>query len=156
MYPTINLFGSFSWQESNNNNFFGTNKWFGSNYIGLKISIPILPEVSKIAIVRKDRINLEIAQNNWNHSKLLDLINNNQLEIDYQKAYESYLINSKIEALQKDSYEKNLNIYQEGIISATDLISSFDDWLNSSLNTVALLATVEYAKSKIIINNTIK
>lgn len=156
MYPTLNLFSSFSWQESNNNNWFGTNNWFGSNYIGLKVSIPILPEVSKIATVKQNRINLEIAQNNWNHNKLQDQINNNQLELDYRKAYESYKINTEIEALQKDSYEKNLNIYLEGIISATDLINSFEDWLNSSLNTVALIASVEYAKSKIIISNTIK
>jgi len=156
MYPTLNLFSSFSWQESNNNKFFGTNNWFGSNYIGLKLSIPILPEISKIATVKYGRINLEIAKNNWDHSILQDQINNNQLELDYRKAYESYLINSEVESLRKDSYEKNLNIYREGIISATDLINSFDEWLNSSLNTVALLASVEYTKSKIIISNTIK
>lgn len=156
IYPTLSLFSSFSWQESNNDKFFGTNNWFGANYIGLKLSIPILPEVSKIAAVKYDRINLEIAQNNWNHSKLQEQINNEQLELDYQKAFESYEITASIETLRKDSYEKNLNIYREGLISATDLINSFDDWLNSSLNTVALLASVQYAKSKIIISNTIK
>lgn len=156
MYPTLSLFSSFSWLESNNNSFFGTSNWFSSNYIGLKISIPILPEISKISAVKQDRINLEIAKNNWSHSKLLDQINNNQLELDYRKAYESYIISTKIELLRKETYEKNLNIYQEGILAVNELISSFDEWLNSSLNNVMLLATLEYAKSKINISNIIK
>ena len=156
MYPTLNLFSSFSWQESNNNNFFGTNNWFTANYIGLKLSFPILPEVSKIAAVKYDKINLEIAQNNWNHNKLQDQINNEQLELEYRKSNESYKLAIDIEALRKDSYEKNLNIYREGIISTTDLINSLNDWLNSSLNTVTLLAAVEFSKNKIIISNLIK
>lgn len=156
MYPTLSLFSSFSWQESNNSNFFATKSWLGSNYIGLKISIPILPDVSKIMTVKFDRINLETVQNSWQHSKLQDQITNEQLDLDYKKAYESYQINVKIETLQKDSYLKNFTIYQEGIISASDLINSFEDWLKSSLNAVQLLASVEYAKSRIIISNRIK
>ncbi|MFB9076305.1 TolC family protein [Flavobacterium procerum] len=156
MYPTLSLFSSFSWQESNNSNFFGTKSWLGANYIGLKISIPILPESSKIMAVKFDRINLEMAQNNWKHSRLQNQINNEQLELDCKKAYESYQLNVKIETLQKDSYLKNFNIYKEGIISASDLINSFEDWLKSSLNSVALLAAAEYAKSRIIISNRIK
>jgi outer membrane protein len=115
-----------------------------------------LPEASKIASVKYDRVNLQIAKNNWQHNMLQDRINNNQLELDYQKAFKSYRLAVDIESLRKDSYYKNLAIYREGLLSATDLINSFDEWLNSSLNTVSLQATAEYAKSKIILSNTIK
>ncbi|MNQ85059.1 Outer membrane efflux protein [compost metagenome] len=156
MYPTLSFFSSLSWQESNNRSFLGTDSWLGANYIGLKVSIPILPETSKITAVKFDRINLEMAKNNWKHSTLQDQINNEQLELDYKKAFESYQLSIKIETLQKDSYWKNFNIYREGIISASDLINSFEDWLKSSLNTAALLAAAEYAKSRILISNRIK
>jgi len=156
MYPTLNLFSTFSWQESNNINFFGTNDWFSANYIGLKLSIPLLPQVSKIATVKYDRVNLEIARNNWSHSKLQDQINNQQLELDYRKSAKSYEIAVRVEALRKDSYQKNFNIYQEGLISATELINSFNEWLNSSYNTASAAAAAEYAKSKILISNMIK
>lgn len=156
MYPTLSLFSSFSWQESNNIDFFGTKSWLGANYIGLKVSIPILPEVPKVMSVKFDRINLETAQHNWKHSRLQDQINSGQLELDYKKAYESCQLNLKIESLQRDSYLKNFNIYKEGIISAYDLINSFEDWLKSSLNMATLLAAAEYAKSRIIISNRIR
>jgi outer membrane protein len=156
LYPTLNLFSSFGWQQTTNNHFFDSSQWFGTSYVGLRLSIPLLPEASKIASVKYDRVNLQIAKNNWQHNILQDKINNNQLELDYQKAYKSYRLAVQIEALRKDSYFKNLNIYREGILSATDLINSFDEWLNSSLNTVALLANAGYAKSKITISNTIK
>ncbi len=155
-YPTLTLFASMGWQESNDNSFFHTNNWLGSSYVGLRLSIPLLPEVSKITAVRVGRANLEMAANDWAHAKLQEQINNSQLELDYKKAIESHQIAAQVEALSNDSYQKNLNIYREGLISATDLIISFEQWLNSGLNTAALLATAGYAKSRIIINNTLK
>lgn len=154
--PTVNLFSSFGWQQTTNNHFFDSSTWFGTSFVGLRLTIPLLPEASKIASVKYDRVNLQIAKNNWQHNMLQDRINNNQLELDYQKAFKSYRLAVDIESLRKDSYYKNLAIYREGLLSATDLINSFDEWLNSSLNTVSLQATTEYAKSKIILSNTIK
>jgi outer membrane protein len=156
IYPTLNLFSSFGWQQNTNNHFFDDSKWLGTSYVGLRLSIPLLPEASKIASVKYDRVNLQIARNNWQHNVLQDNINNKQLELDYQKANKSYLLALQIESLRKDSYYKNLSIYREGILSATDLINSFDDWLNSALNTVTQLANAEYAKSKINMSNTVK
>lgn len=155
-YPTLNLFSSFGLQQNTNNRFFDNSRWFGTSYVGLRLSIPLLPEFTKITTVKNDKINLQIARNNWQHSVLQDRINNNQLVLDEQKAKKSYRAAVQIEALRKDSYYKNLNIYREGLLTAADLIESFEDWLNSSLNTVAQLANAKYARSKITISNTIK
>lgn len=155
-YPTINLFSTFGLQQNTNNRFFDSSRWFATSYVGLRLSIPLLPETSKIAAVKYDKINLQIARSNWQHSILQDKINNNQLALEEQKADKSYRIALQIEALRKDSFYKNLNIYREGILSATDLIDSFDDWLNSSLNTAAQRANAQYARSKITISNTIR
>jgi outer membrane protein len=156
LYPTLNLFSGFGLQQNSNNHFFDSSRWFGTSYVGLRLSIPLLPEASKIAAVKYDKINLQIAHNNLQHSILQDKINNNQLDLDEQRADKSYRLALQIETLHKDSYYKNLNIYREGILSATDLINSFNDWLNSSLNAVAQLANVQHARSKITISNTIK
>ncbi len=156
MYPILNLYSSFSWQESNNQSFLGTSNWIPANFIGLKVSIPIVPDASKIATVKSDRLNLEIARNNWNHQKLQEQINNTQLELDNRKAGQSYLYAAEIENLREDTYQKNLAIYKEGIIPTTDIITSLNEWLNSKMNAVAMLATVHYTKSKIIIANTVK
>jgi outer membrane protein len=156
LYPTLNLFSAFGLQQNTNNHFFDNSRWFATSYVGLRLSIPLLPEASKISAVKYDKINLKIAHNNLTHSILQDKINNNQLELDEQKADKSYRLALQIETLYKDSYDKNLNIYREGILSATDLIDSFNDWLNSSLNTVAQLAKAQHTRSKITISNTIK
>lgn len=156
MLPTLSFVSSLSWQENNNSNFFNTNQWFNASYLGLKLSMPLFPETSKIAKVKYSKINLEIANNNWNHSKLQNKISNTQLELDLEKASESFKLANSIEQLRKDTYEKNSNIHKEGILSTTDLIDSFNEWLDSSLNTVAKLAVSKHAKSRIVINNSIQ
>ncbi len=154
--PTISLIGNAGWSQNTNNHFLDNTKIYSTNYVGLKMLMPIVPDVNKIAAVKYDRVNLQIARNNWNHAALQDSLNNNQLKVDYQKSFNSYQLNKQIENLKEDIYFKNLNIYKEGVLSSTDLLNSFNDWLNSSLNRAMQAANSEFAKSKIIINNTIK
>jgi OMF family outer membrane factor len=154
--PTITLFSSIGWQQYTNDHPFDNNRWIGSNYIGLKLSLPIFPDVGKVAAVRYDRINVAVAKHNFAHAALQDSLNNKTLQLDYQKAFKSARLAGEIAALKEDSYYKNLNIYKEGILSATDLFTAFNDWLNNSLNAVAQQANSDYAKSKIMINNIVK
>ena len=154
--PTVSLIGNAGWVQSTNVNFLDRRTFYSTNYVGLKIMTPIVPDVNKIAAVKYDRVNLAIARNNWNHAALQDSLNNNQLKVDYQKSFNSYQLNKQIENLKEEIYFKNLNIYKEGVLSSTDLLNSFNDWLNSSLSRAMQAANSEFAKSKIIINNTIK
>jgi len=155
-YPTLSLFGSVAWQQNTNNHFYDATPWLNSSYIGLKLTLPIIPDANKVAAVKYDRINVITANNTLKHAALQDSVNNQQIQLDYKRAFNSYQIATQIESLKQDSYQKNLNIYKEGILSATDLINSFIDWQNNSLNTVTQLAKSELAKSKININNTIQ
>lgn len=154
--PKIGLVSSFSWQQYTNNHFFDNSQFLSTNYVGAKLTVPLVPAANNIAAVKYDRINIITAKNNVQHAALQDSINNLQTILDYKKAFNSYNLSIKIEALKEDSYRKNLNIYQEGILSTTDLLISFNDWLNNSLNTVVQLANSQYAKSKIMISNTVK
>jgi outer membrane protein len=155
-FPTVSLLGNWGWQQNTNTHFFDNSPWFSNSYVALRLTLPLLPDVAKMAAVQLDRVNINIAQTNWQHTILQDATNNRQLQLDYQTAYTSYRLSTQIEGLQQDSYRKNLTIYKEGILSLSDLIVSFNAWLNSSLTTASELAGNEYAKSKITINNLVK
>ncbi|PUZ23841.1 outer membrane factor, OMF family [Chitinophaga costaii] len=154
--PTLTFISNVGWSQYSNSRFFDRTAWPGTNYVGLKLSLPLAPDITKAATVRYDRIYMQINDNNIQHSALQDSISNRQVVLDYRKAFTSYELSARIESLKKDAYQKNLDIYQEGILSATDLLLSFNDWLNSSINTVTQLAASEYDRSRININNTFK
>ena len=154
--PTVTLFSSFAFQQNTSNRFFDNSPWFASNYVGIRVTFPLVPDVTKWLAVKNARINLIIADDNLQHARLQENVDNAQLQLDYQKADNSYGLALQIEILKKDSYRKNLNIYKEGILSATDLLNSLNEWLNASLNTASQLAAGAYAKAKININNTVK
>ena len=154
--PTVSLIGNLGWGQSTNSHFLDGSTIYSTNYVGMKMLVPIIPDVNKIANVKYDRVNLAIARNNWHHAALQDSINNNQLKVDYQKAFNSYQFTKQIAALKENIYFKNLNIYKEGILSSTDLLNALNDWLNSGLNSAAQAANAAFSESKININNTIK
>ncbi|MFD2865517.1 TolC family protein [Mucilaginibacter antarcticus] len=154
--PTVTLFSSFSLQQNTTRRFFDNSQWFASNYIGLRITIPLIPDVNKLIAVKNARNNIIIAENNLQHAKIQDKGNNTQLNLEYQKALASYQLAVQIEALKKDSYFKNLNIYKEGILSATDLLNSLNEWYAASINSAVLYAACGYAKTSINITNTVK
>jgi len=154
--PTVTLFSSFAFQQNTSNRLFDNSQWFASNYVGIRITLPLVPDVTKWVAVKNARINVIIADDNLQHARLQNRVNNIQLQLDYQKAFSSYRLALQIEALKKDSYRKNLNIYKEGILSATDLLNSLNEWLNNSLNTASQFAACAYAKAKININNSVK
>jgi OMF family outer membrane factor len=151
--PTVSFFSEFGWHQYTNNHFFDNSQWLNANYIGLKLTIPIVPNFSKISTVKYSKLNVRIDENNLNHSRLQDNLNNRQLELDYQKAFNSYNLLTEIELLKKDSYKRNFLVYQEGLLSSNDLFVSFNEWLDSSINTISQLAVSEYMISKITIAN---
>jgi outer membrane protein TolC len=150
------MVSNFMVQQNTNNHFFDNQKVYFSNYYGLRLSMPIVPDVNKIANVRNDRINWQIARNNAQHAALQDSINNRQLELEYDKAFTSWQYATQIELLKETNYVRNLNIYQAGILSSFELINSFNEWLNAKLNTENAAAAYQYAKARIIIQNTIQ
>lgn len=154
--PTVSFISNVGWNQYSNSRFFDKTSWPGTNYVGLRFSVPLAPDVTKAATVRYDRVYMRINETNIAHATLQDSVSNRQVVLDYKKAFTSYQLSLHIASLKKDSYQKNLDIYKEGILSATDLLISFNDWLNSSITTVTQLATSEYDRSKININNTFK
>ena len=156
--PVISLLYSNSYYQNSINQFFDgnpNNPWLNSAYFGAKVTF-FLPDVNHILSSRNAKINYQTALINMNHSKLQTNISNNQLHLDYEKAYSQFLANNQISKLKEDNYRMAFNQYSQSILPFDKLMIAFNDMLVSRFNASSSLATLMYTKSKIDINNTIK
>ncbi|HKC67880.1 MAG TPA: TolC family protein [Bacteroidia bacterium] len=156
--PVISLLYSNSYYQNSVTKFFDNNPnnpWLNSAYFGAKITLN-LPDVNHILSSRNAKINYQTALINMNHSKLQTDIANNQLRLDYEKAYSQFMANQQIAKLKEDNYRMALNQYNQAILSFNNLLIYFNDMLISRFNASSSLANLMYTKSKIDINNNIK
>lgn len=157
MFPTISAFASNSNQQYNNNfSLFDENvNWINSNYIGLK-AVWQIPSANTISQISKAKYDYLLAKENTEHSKLKSQLDFSQLSIDIEKAGSQFSTNEHISLLQNDSYKKNLENYQQGIISLSQLLTSYNAMVNSNYNYISSAVTVMLMQSKIKINNNIQ
>ena len=156
--PVISLFYSHSNYQNSVNQFFdnsSTNKWLSSAYLGAKVTF-LLPDVNHLLSSRNARINYQTAWINMDHNKLQNDISNDQLHLDYEKAYSQFYTNKEIFRLKEENYSMAFKQYNQAILSFDKLLAAFNDMLVSRLNYSSSLASLLYTKSKIDINNKIK
>jgi outer membrane protein len=156
--PVISLFYSHSNYQNSVNQFFDNNpnnKWLSSAYLGAKITF-LLPDVNHLLSSRNAKITYQTAMVNLNHNQLQNDISNNQLHLDYEKAYSQFYANKQIFQLKEENYKMSYNQYNQSILSFNSLLLTFNDMLISRLNYCNSLANLLYTKSKIDINNNIK
>lgn len=157
MLPTLSLFYYQGWQQNSNTAFFDNKAdWIQSQYIGVRISMPIPPDVNKLSQTYTTKINHRIAELNSSHSQLQTELANKNMEIDYDKASSSYSLAKQIFELKNSNYIKSLNQYREGILPTDNLLNAFNDLLNSELNLVSAYSSARFNRSKIAINNSVK
>lgn len=157
MLPVISLFYYQGWQQNSNTAFFDSKStWIQSNYIGVRITVPFPPDVTKLSQSYNSKINFRIASLNNTHTELQSELNNRGLELDYEKALSAYQTGKQIFDLKNSNYLKSLNQYKEGILSTDNLLIAFNDMLNSQLNVVSAFSSAQFVKSKISINNSLK
>ncbi len=143
-------------QQNNNNGFFDSQaNWNNSQYVGLKLSIPF-PNISAHTQSKISKHSAEIYQENAEHIKKQNEMENQQLVLDYHKAFLQMETNKQIKDLKKENYRLALNQYKADILSTDRLLIAFNDMLISELNYNVSYANWLYALSKININNTIK
>lgn len=152
--PTLSFVYSYSKQQYSNDGriFSDDNKWNSSNYIGLKLSIPI-QSPNTFAQIKEGDYNAKVSELNYEHSKKEADNNFNELTINYRKAIADFNCNSSIYKLNVDSYFKNLNLYKAGLISLETILNSYNSMVNSENFYITSGITVNYSKSLIVINN---
>ncbi len=152
-YPTLSFTSSLNWQNLSNDFFFANNSsGIHYNFIGLKVGWD-LPTVQRLSSIKSKQYQLETLANNELHIKNETESKNTQLATEYEKAQKQWSNFKAISDLKEDTYQKNLNQYNENILPLDRLLTSQNDMLYSQLNVVVALANIAYAKYRIIIQN---
>lgn len=152
-YPTLSFTSSLNWQNLSNDFFFANNSTgIHYNFIGLKIGWD-LPTVQRLSTIKNKKYQLQTLANNELHIQNETKSKDQQLALEYEKAQKQWSHFKSIADLKEDTYQKNLNQYNENILPLDRLLTSQNDMLNSQLNVVVALANIAFAKHKIVIHN---
>jgi len=154
--PKVSLVFYDSWQHNSAGKFFDNNTpWINSQYISLRLSLPF-PDINRYALTQKSKINKTIVEQNAEHTRLQNELENKQMTLDYEKAYSQLSANKLIYKLKEENYRMSLNQFNMSILTPDKLLTDFNDMIISRLNYTSTLSNLLYAKSTIKINNTIK
>ncbi len=155
--PALSLFASYqSQQYSTRANFFDNGvDWSTSNYIGIKLSIP-LPNSQTFKQVGKAKYDYLMAKNYAEQMNLQVLLNSKQLLIDYNKAESQLNSNLEIFKLRRENYQRNLLNYKEGVAGLEQTVNSFNSMISSQYSYISSVVNLLLVKEKIDINNKLK
>ncbi|MEM7373166.1 MAG: TolC family protein [Bacteroidota bacterium] len=153
--PTLSL------QLSNSNNLYNTEfkplsgNWINSNYIGVNLSIPI-PSSQRISQKYNAQYDYQMAINNTEQAEIQAGLTQQSLQSEYEQAVSQARTNQEILSLREDSFKKNQQLYQEGLISLEVVLNSFNSMVSAEYNLISSEVNVELTRSNININNTIR
>lgn len=154
-YPTLSFMASQSNQQYNQDfTVFGGN-WVNSNYVGLKLVVPI-PNATSISKKYNAKYEYQIAKQNTEQAKIKSELDQKQLENDFEKAISQFKNNIEILTLRTDSYNKNKNLYLAGILGLDQTLNSYNAMVNAEYLQISSQVNVLLATAKIEINNKIK
>jgi len=157
-HPTLSLFLSNSLTQYNTSaGLFDSNwQWYDATAIGFKIAMPLPFSAARISANAEAKYNHLLAQKNTEHARVKAELDNKQLSTDYNKAWSQFVTNKEIYKLKNDSYHKNRNLYEQGLLSTDRTLDSFNAMVNSHYSLITSAISLLLADAKIEINNTIK
>ncbi len=155
--PSISFFLSGNRQQFNPNaGLFDSNvRWIPSSYIGFKLSW-VLPTANSVSQIYKAKYDYQLAVKNTEQTKIKAELTNKQLGVNYEKALSQWNTNQALYQLNADSYQKNLNVYNDGLLGLDQTLNSFNAMVNSNYNLISSGISVLLAQAKIEINNKMK
>lgn len=155
--PTLSFFLSDARQQYNTRSrvFDSNADWLHSSYLGFKISVPFL-SASMLSANQESRYNYLLAKKSSEQTQIQSGLQYQQLSVEYEKAWSKLLANRELLSLRKDSYYKNRDLFEQGIIDANQVLTTFNAMVNSNYELITSRVSVLLASEKISINNTIK
>jgi outer membrane protein TolC len=156
-WPTLSFFAAATTQQFNTKGtlFDGNVNWVPSNYVGLRLNVPI-PSSNTITQVSKAKYDVLLSKNNVEQAKIKSDLTLKQLQIGYEKAVSQVKSNKDLYDIRKDTYQKNLLNYNAGIISIDQTLDSFKAMVGSNYELISSTISVLLAEAKINIQNEIK
>ena len=152
LLPSLSFFAGNSYQLNNDSFQPLSGDWVNSNYLGLTLTFN-LPGSSTLSNIKRTKLDYQIATRELEKVQHSSLIEKNRLENSYDKAFSENEIAEEIKLLNADTYEKNLNLYTQGLISVDRLLDSYEAMVNAEYAANSATISLELAHSKILINN---
>lgn len=131
--PTLSLVAAFNWQQNSNDGFYNSASWIRSRYVGLKLSVPLPTETKLWSQAEEYRIGLRMKGISAEQAAVQEDIQNQQLDLEIVRAAQAVNTTLSVQQLKQENYNSALLNYQEGILSADQLLLSFTDLLNAEL-----------------------
>ncbi len=155
LYPTLSFVANNTYQLFNQDFSILSGDWINSNYIGLKLNFN-LPTATSISNKTKAFYDYQLAKKNVEQAHIKASLDQQQLSIDLVKAKSQNKTNQEILSLRKDTYAKNVQLYNEGLVSLDQTLHSFNEMVTSEYNLISSNTNVQSVLTKIDINNKIK
>jgi OMF family outer membrane factor len=146
--PTLSFVGSNSYNVYNQDFKVFGGDWINNNYVGLKLNW-VLPNASLITNRTNAKYQHLLAQKTSEQTYTQAQNDVAQLENEVRKAISQYSAQREILAIQTDTYQKNENLYREGLQSLDKLLISFNNKVNAEYQTISSKVAVDLAYSKI-------
>jgi len=153
--PTLSFVASNSYQLFNTEFKMFDGNWINSNYIGLKLNF-VLPNATMIANKTQARYNYELTKKATEQARIKASLESTQLANDFDKMASQASTNQEIYDLRKDSYQKNKNLYHEGLLGLDQTLNSFNAMINAEYSLISSKISVLLNQSKIDIHNKIR
>jgi outer membrane protein TolC len=153
--PTLSFFLGNNYNQFNPKFTFSGGRWIHSQFIGLKLNYN-LPNANTITNKVNAKYNYLLAQQATKQAKIQAETEAVQLNNDLVKAYSQYYNNKEIVAIQRDTYQKNKNLYTEGVIGIDKAITSLNNVVNAEYNLITSKVSILLATAKIELNNKLK
>lgn len=155
MLPTLSFVANQGFNLYNEQFSVTDGNWISSNYVGLKLSVP-LPTSRSIADRFNARYDHELAQQSARQAALEAEQDNRNLSIEWDKAVSQWESKTAIQALQADTYQKNRRLYTEGLIGLDRTLESLNTLIQTDYDLVESKVDLMLAMAKIEINNQIR
>lgn len=153
--PTLSFVANQAFNQFNQDFTIAGGNWISSNYVGFKLTIPMVSAAS-IANKFNAKFNYKLAQQNSIQAAIHADVEYQKLEIAWNKAQSQVYNHAQIVEIQKVTYAKNKNLYTEGLQSIDRTLNSLNTLINAEYNLISSKVSVLLAQAKIYINNQIK
>ncbi|MCU0440213.1 MAG: TolC family protein [Raineya sp.] len=153
--PTLSFVASNSYQLFNTEFKMFNGNWINSNYIGLKLTFA-LPNATLIANRTQASYNYKLTKKSTEQAKIKADLEVKQLANDFDKASSQTSANKEIYGLRMDTYQKNKNLYSQGLMSLDQILNSFNAMVNAEYSLISSKINILLAQAKIDIHNKVK
>jgi len=153
--PTLSFVANQSFNLYNEDFAVTNGNWISSNYVGLKLSVP-LPNSKSVADRFNARYDQQLARETLRQEELSSAREHQNLSIEWDKAAAKVESKATILSLQADTYRKNRRLYTEGLLGLDRTLDSLNTLIQTDYELVESKVNLMLAAAKIEINNQIQ